>query len=68
MIAGSTLISLLVMLVVAGLIFWLCLWFIGFIGLPDPFAKVAKVILGLVVFLFLLNLLFGLGGHPLVKW
>ncbi len=68
MIAGSTLISLLITLVVAGLIFWLVMWFVGFVGLPQPFLMIVKVVMGLVVLIFLLNLLMGLGGHPLVAW
>lgn len=68
MISGSTLVSLLITLVVAGLVFWLLLWFIGFVGIPEPFAKVAKVIVALVAVVFLLNILLGLGGHPIVKW
>ena len=41
------LLSLLVTLVIVGLIFLLLFWFIGTVGLPEPFNKVAKVILGL---------------------
>ncbi len=68
MIAGSTLISLLITLVVAGLIFWLIWWFLGVCGLPEPFNKVARIIIALVAVIFLINLLMGLGGHPLVAW
>lgn len=68
MITGAGLLTLLVTLVVAGLIAWLCWWFIGYVGLPEPFNKVARVIIGLAVLVFLINLLLGLGGHPLVRW
>lgn len=68
MIAGSALLNMLVMLVIAGLIFWLLFWFIGFVGLPEPFAKVAKVVIGLVAVVFLINILLGLSGHPLIAW
>lgn len=68
MIAGSTLISLLITLVVAGLIFWLLWWFLGVCGLPEPFNKVARIIIALFAVVFLLNLLLGMGGHPLVTW
>ena len=69
MITGSTLLSLLVTLVVVGLIAWLCWWFIDFCGLPEPFNKVAKVLVALVVLIFLINMLLGFGGGtPLIRW
>ncbi len=68
MISGSALVTLLITLVIAGLIFWLLFWFIGFVGLPEPFAKVAKVIIALVAVVFLINAMLGIGGHPLIAW
>ena len=56
------LIGLLVWLVVLGLIFWLVWWFVNYIGLPEPFAKVARVIVALVAFLILIYLLLGILG------
>jgi len=58
------LIPLLISLVIAGLIFWLILWFIDYVGVPEPFNKVIKVVLGLVVLLYLLSILTGYGPHP----
>lgn len=66
MISASTLISLLITLVVVGLIAWLLWWLIGYVGLPEPFAKIANVIIAVVVVVFLIDLLLGLGGHPLI--
>jgi hypothetical protein len=68
MIAGTSLLSLLVTLVIAGVIFWLIWWFVGYIGVPEPFNKVIRVILGLAVLVFLINILMTLGGHPLIVW
>ena len=68
MIATSGLMGLLVTLVVAGLIFWLLFWFIGFVGLPEPFNKVALVILALCAVIFLIDLLMRVGGHPLLRY
>lgn len=55
-------ITLLIWLVIVGVVFWLLWWFIDFVGLPEPFNKVAKVIIALVAVLILLNLLLGLIG------
>lgn len=56
------LIGVLIWLVVVGIILWLCWWFIGYVGLPEPFNKVARVLIGLVAFIILLYLLLGILG------
>jgi hypothetical protein len=59
---------MLVTLVIGGLIFYLLWWFLGYIGLPAPFDKVARVIIGLCALVFLIDLLLGLSGHPIFRW
>jgi ABC-type multidrug transport system permease subunit len=66
MIAGSTLLSLLVSVVIAGLIFWLIWWFVGYVNPPEPFNKVIRVILGLVALVYLINILLSISGHPVL--
>lgn len=66
-IAGSGLINVLVWLIVMGLVVWLLWWLIGFIALPEPFNKVARVIIAVVAVLFLINILLGLAGHAVVS-
>ena len=61
------LLSLIVTLVILGLIFWLVMWFVGFVGVPEPFRKIIIVLVGLLVFLFVLNILLSLLGHPLLN-
>lgn len=51
--------SLVVTLVIAGLIFWLVWWFIGVVGLPEPFNKVATVLVALAAVIFLIGVLTG---------
>lgn len=67
-ISGSGLLSILVQLIVAGLIFWLLLWLLSFVGLPEPFMKVAKVILAVVAVIFVINLLLSLSGSAFIQW
>lgn len=67
MIEGSALLSLLVGLVIAGLIFWLVIWFVDYCAVPEPFNKVIKVICGLFVLVYLVNVLLGMSGHPLIR-
>ena len=68
MISSSGILSLLVTLVLAGLIFWLVWWFINYIALPEPFNKVARVLIGLAALVFLIDLLLGMSGHPIFRW
>jgi heme A synthase len=67
MVPLSGLLSLLVTLVVAALIFWLIWWFIDYVGVPEPFNKVIRVVIGLVALIFLINLLLGGIGHPIFR-
>jgi len=61
------LVELVIYLAIVGGILWLLLWLIGYIGLPEPFAKVAKIIIMVVGVLILINVLLGFAGHPVVR-
>lgn len=68
-VSGSSLINGVIWLVVIGLICWLLWWLISYIGPPEPFAKVARVIVALIAVIILINFLLGLtdsGGF--IKW
>jgi len=41
------------------------LWLVGYVGLPEPFAKVAKIIIMVVGVIILINVLLGLAGTPM---
>jgi hypothetical protein len=68
MIEGTALVQFVIYIIVAGLIFWLLWWLIGYVALPEPFNKVVRVIIAVVAVLFLINLLLGLTGKPIIKW
>lgn len=55
----TSIIGLVISLVIAGLIFWLVIWVVDWVGVPEPFNKVIKVIIGLVVVLYLFGILTG---------
>ncbi len=67
-ISGQDLTSAVLTIIVVGLVFYLLVWLIGYIALPEPFSKIAKVILAVAAVFFLINVLLGLVGEPLVKW
>lgn len=58
-------IELLIQLVILGLIFWVIWWFIGYVGIPEPFNKVLRVVVGLVALILVINILLGLTGSSL---
>lgn len=68
MISLSAAVTLIVYLVVAGLIFALLFWLVGYVGLPEPFNKVARVVLAVLAVLVLIGLLLSLvTGTPIFR-
>ena len=57
------LLSLVVQILVAAVVFWLVNWAIGYIGIGDPFAKTIRVVLALAAVIFLINALMSLTGN-----
>jgi hypothetical protein len=68
MIALESLVYAVVYLIIAGLILWLLHWLIGYAGLPEPFAKVARVILAIFAVLIIIGVLLSLVGRPIVRF
>jgi hypothetical protein len=68
MIEASALVSFLVYIIVIGLVFYLLWWLLAQVGLPEPFNRVARIVLAVVAVLVLINLLLSLVGTPIVKW
>lgn len=68
MIAIEDVVRLVVYLIVGGLIVWLLIWLIDYCGLPEPFAKVARVILAIAAVLVVISALLAFIGHPLIRW
>lgn len=67
-ISGATLLEAILWLVIGAVIFWIITWGIGYIGIPEPFNKVIRVILVVVVCIFCVNALLILVGKPLFTW
>jgi uncharacterized membrane protein YwzB len=64
--SGEGLIQILIYLVVWGLILYVLWWGLGKIGLPEPFNKIAVVVLVLISVIVLVNLLLGFTGGSLL--
>ena len=62
------LVEVIVYLVIVGLIFWVVWWFVGYVGVPEPFNKVIRVVMGLFALLIVISLLLSMLGHPIVNF
>lgn len=58
------LVSLLVLVLVAGVVFWL----IGALALPQPWARAAQIIIVLIFLLILIGWMFGGVALPPLRW
>jgi hypothetical protein len=68
MISLSAAVYVLVYLLIAGLVFYLLWWLIGYVGLPEPFAKVANIVLAILAVFVIIGILLSLvGGQPLFR-
>lgn len=67
-ISGHTLLAAFVWIVIAGVIFWVLNWAVAYIGVPEPFNKVLRVVLVLIALIMLINGLLMLAGRPLFSW
>lgn len=67
-IEAESLIGSVLFIIVLGVVFWLLFWLIGYLAPPEPFAKVAKVILAVAAVLILINCLLSMVGHPIIVW
>ncbi len=68
MISLQAMVMIIVYLIVAGLIFWLLWWLISYVDPPEPFRKIANVILAIFAVLVVIGILLSLaGGQPIFK-
>lgn len=59
---GNPWVDLILIIIILGVAFWVIIWLIDWVGLPEPFNKVAKVLIGLVAVIFIITRLFALIG------
>jgi uncharacterized protein YhhL (DUF1145 family) len=64
----ESIVRVIVYLIVAGLILYLLHWLVGYVNLPEPFAKVARIVLAVAGVLILIGVLLSIAGHPVVRW
>ncbi len=62
------LLGLLISIIVFGLICFVLWWLVSYIGLPEPFNKVAQVLVALAAVVFLISILTGNVSFPILKF
>lgn len=68
-VSGKNVISAVLWTIGLGLICWLLWWLVDFTKIPDPFNRVAKVIVAVAAVVMLINLIMSVfGGEPFIKW
>ncbi len=67
-ISGASLIHVVISLIIAGVIFWLVQWLVAYIGIPDPFAKIIRVVIAIAIVVYLIDVLMSLGGEGFIRW
>ena len=68
MISLSAAVTFIVYILVAGLVFWLLNWLISYVGVPDPFAKFARVVLAILAVLVIIGALLSVvNGTPIFR-
>lgn len=65
---GSAIVTMFIWIVAIALICWLLWWLIGYMGLPQPFDKVLRVLVALIAVIFLINAILTLVGKPFISW
>lgn len=68
MISLSGAVTVIIYLMIAGLVFWLLWWLVSYIAPPEPFRKIANVVLAILAVLVVIGILLSLvGGTPLFR-
>lgn len=67
-ISGSALMTMVIWIIVAAVICWILWWLIGYVGLPEPFNKIARVIVAVIAAIICINALLTLVGKPFINW
>jgi hypothetical protein len=68
MLSLTGLVAIVVYLIIAGLVFWLLWWLLGYVNPPEPFKKVGTVILAIAAVLVIIGILLSLvSGTPVFR-
>lgn len=60
-------VMVIIYLIVGGLIFGLLWWLIDYCAIPEPFNKIARVVLAVLAVLVVIGILLSFIGHPIIR-
>jgi hypothetical protein len=63
----ASLVTLIIYIIIGGLVFWLLWWLVNYINPPEPFKKIATVVLAIAGVLFLIGCLLNFIGISVVR-
>jgi hypothetical protein len=62
----QTMVRVVIYLIITGLVFWLLWWLVNYIAPPEPFRKVANIVLAIFAVLVVIGILLSLvAGQPI---
>lgn len=68
MISLRSVIHVVILLIITGIVWWLLWWLVSYCGIPEPFNKVARVVLAILAVLVAIGLLLSLvSGVPVFR-
>lgn len=67
-VSGDSLVSAVIWIVISGLVFWICTWLITYIGIPEPFNKVARAAVAIIAVILLINAILAIAGKQFIRW
>jgi hypothetical protein len=62
MISLAAVFQAVIILIVAGVIFWLLTWLIDYCQIPEPFRRIARVVLAIAAVVVVIGVLLSLAG------
>jgi hypothetical protein len=66
MITLGTLVSVVIFFLIVGLVVWLLLWLIDYVPVPQPFNRVARIVIVVLAVLLVISKLLQIGGVNII--
>jgi len=66
MITLGTLVSVVIFFLIVGLVVWLLLWLIDYVPVPQPFDRVARIVVVVLAVLLVISKLLQIGGVNII--
>ncbi len=67
MISLTALVHFVVVMIILGLIVWLLYWLLGYCNVPEPFNKMARIVLAVFSVLIIIGALLHIIGYPVIR-